>query len=534
MIRWLVLAGLVLAAACSPVQPPAETSPQVAHGPRRPLPALGFAIPRARKSGPAKPGSASGTDGQLATRSLGHGICHVAPDGGPLAADRGIGGTGTPAEPSSVAERGIGGTGIVGVVTGFASVCVDGLEVGLDSGVPVDIDVATEGSAVSGGGLRAGQIVVISAGSEPAGLLASKVAIRHEVAGPIEAVEIGSGALVVAGQRVTVPGTAWSAKHLSLGDWIAVSGLRAGDGSIAASRLDPVSGRIVLVHGRVSGDPASPRIGSLALLVPAGMQVPIGKLVSVTGTYEDKALRVASLATDLLMINPPAFFGNVTDRVVIQSFVHVAGGMAHLSGDLTLPAARAVRSTAAPIRAIVWIERQSDGSYVVTRVKATDGRTVTPAAVSQNTADGSRFAASTSDAGPVGDTWPLVAGFAGHSSPQASMRAGRDVSSVTAALDLPLPPGDSGAAEHSDTAGGPALDAAEVDAPSGRAPTLATADSSLVTPASAVAPMAPALVVAPATIVVPASPDIAAPPAVSLRPVIDPVVGGQPSDTENH
>jgi hypothetical protein len=114
------------------------------------------------------------------------------------------------------------------------------------------------------------------------------------------------------------------------------------------------------------------------------------------------------------------------------------------------------------------------------------------------------------------------------------MRAGRDVSSVTAALDLPLPPGDSGAAEHSDTAGGPALDAAEVDAPSGRAPTLATADSSLVTPASAVAPMAPALVVAPATIVVPASPDIAAPPAVSLRPVIDPVVGGQPSGTENH
>ena len=87
------------------------------------------------------------------------------------------------------------------------------------------------------------------------------------------------------------------------------------------------------------------------------MQVPIGKLVSVTGTYEDKALRVASLATDLLMINPPAFFGNVTDRVVIQSFVHVAGGMAHLSGDLTLPAARAVRSTAAPIRAIVWIDR---------------------------------------------------------------------------------------------------------------------------------------------------------------------------------
>src|ERR1700760_2738588 len=67
--------------------------------------------------------------------------CRVDPSGGPTLAERGIGGPGQPAR-SLVAERGIGGTGIVGVVTGFASVCVDGLEVRVDRNVSVSINGA--------------------------------------------------------------------------------------------------------------------------------------------------------------------------------------------------------------------------------------------------------------------------------------------------------------------------------------------------------------------------------------------------------
>ena len=54
------------------------------------------------------------------------------PDVSPLFADRGIGGTGAPAALSAAsrtADRGIGGTGIIGVVTGFGSIFVNGLEI---------------------------------------------------------------------------------------------------------------------------------------------------------------------------------------------------------------------------------------------------------------------------------------------------------------------------------------------------------------------------------------------------------------------
>ena len=65
----------------------------------------------------------------------------VGPDGGAPIAERGIGGTGGPATtgdrasaapgppPYGLGHAGIGGTGMTGIVTGFASVCVDGLEV---------------------------------------------------------------------------------------------------------------------------------------------------------------------------------------------------------------------------------------------------------------------------------------------------------------------------------------------------------------------------------------------------------------------
>jgi hypothetical protein len=71
-----------------------------------------------------------------------------------ILAERGIGGTGTPPGNPELADRGIGGTGIVGVITGFASVCVDGLEIAYDRSAAVDID----GAAGTPAALRVGQI----------------------------------------------------------------------------------------------------------------------------------------------------------------------------------------------------------------------------------------------------------------------------------------------------------------------------------------------------------------------------------------
>jgi hypothetical protein len=120
-----------------------------------------------------------GTTAPSATRAAVHdGICRVGPDGAPPVdaavpglkgreADRGIGGTGAPAEVQVAivtADRGIGGTGIIGVVTGFASICVDGLEVAYDATSAVDI----EGTTADPSQVRVGEVVAIEAVGSPA------------------------------------------------------------------------------------------------------------------------------------------------------------------------------------------------------------------------------------------------------------------------------------------------------------------------------------------------------------------------------
>ena len=70
---------------------------------------------------------------------------------GPQWSDRGIGGTGGASQPTRSADRGIGGTGIIGIITGFASVCLDGVEVHLDAVTPVYVNGNPETAQRSAG-----------------------------------------------------------------------------------------------------------------------------------------------------------------------------------------------------------------------------------------------------------------------------------------------------------------------------------------------------------------------------------------------
>src|SRR3984957_18086835 len=78
------------------------------------------------------------------------------------ASDRGIGGTGAPAPGPLISDRGIGGTGIVGVITGFGSVFVDGLEVAYAPGTPMTVD----GEAGTPDALHVGQVAAIVASDD--------------------------------------------------------------------------------------------------------------------------------------------------------------------------------------------------------------------------------------------------------------------------------------------------------------------------------------------------------------------------------
>ena len=114
----------------------------------------------------------------------------------PNARNGGIGGTGAPAlldnlpadsmvgRPgiggTGAAEGGIGGTGLIGVITGFASICVNGVEVHYDTGTPVSAD----GLPMSLDHLAVGQVVAVQAIGEGDQLSARSISIMRAAVGP--------------------------------------------------------------------------------------------------------------------------------------------------------------------------------------------------------------------------------------------------------------------------------------------------------------------------------------------------------------
>ena len=178
----------------------------------------------------------------------------------------GVGGTGISARDAG----GIGGTGIVGVITGFGSVCVNGLEVAYDASTPVDAN----GAPGQAHGLGIGQVVVIEAVERGGRLHADRIDVRDAAVGPIDRVDAARNEIVVLGQPVRIdPSTHLSGPGpLVRGTFVAVSGLRSPDGSIAATRIAPapksdrvsVTGRIA---ERAKGGPA---VGNLPVTAPKG------------------------------------------------------------------------------------------------------------------------------------------------------------------------------------------------------------------------------------------------------------------------
>jgi hypothetical protein len=300
--------------------------------------------------------------------------CRAGHYGGPTLAERGIGGTGAPAK-TQVADRGIGGTGIVGVVTGFASICVDGLEVRFDKTVPVSID----GAAATSGQLRIGQLVVVNASLPAAGpnavTQARTVSVRHEVSGPIEAVDVKSDTITVAGQPVTVLPSTWVAGRFGVGNWTTVSGLRQPDGTIVASRLDHARAGALAIRGKVIREHDITRIGKLVLHGPAAAAAKPGTFVLVEGRYVDGAAEVTSIDLDLLSEDPVGYLALSARQLAVQGFVRVTSGTVWLNNGQHFKVGAEVQAKDSGYRnAIVWLTRTADGSFVATQLHYTNYR----------------------------------------------------------------------------------------------------------------------------------------------------------------
>jgi hypothetical protein len=207
----------------------------------------------------------------------------------------GLGGTGigTSQLAQSQPGDGLGGTGIIGTISGFGSIIVNGLELEFDRST----SVGTDGRPTSLDALRIGQVIQGVARERNGRLMLESLDIQHAVSGPIATIDHAEQTMTVLGQtiRLNLAGdkAATEAFHsLRPGDLVSVSGLRLADGTIVASRVDQHSddGRMVVRGEAASVSTDRLRIGTLdvaltpdmmpAKLVPGGRVLVSGRLIN--------------------------------------------------------------------------------------------------------------------------------------------------------------------------------------------------------------------------------------------------------------
>lgn len=212
-----------------------------------------------------------------------------------VASDRGLGGSGI-----STDERGLGGSGIrsgiIGVVTGFASLCVNGYEVELDERSVVTI----EGHPATAADIHLGQLVVIEAEQDRGQLRAASVDVRLAAMGPVTSISDDGKTMTLLGQTVRLadlPGA--RLEKVTPGDWVAVSGLRGADTVIEGTSVVrlPEPGARAMVAGVVrEGRAANFEVGALPIHRPG---VTAGDAVVVEVRPQNGALTVANVRPQL-------------------------------------------------------------------------------------------------------------------------------------------------------------------------------------------------------------------------------------------
>ncbi len=131
-------------------------------------------------------------------------------------------------------KGGIGGTGIVGTLTDFGSLIINGLRVELDDATAI----TNAFGDVTEDALKIGQALTIEARQERQVLRAKRVHITHPVIGRVSAVDSGERTGIVAGVPITLEDAALGV--LNAGARVAVSGVWAGN-RVIASRVDPLT-----------------------------------------------------------------------------------------------------------------------------------------------------------------------------------------------------------------------------------------------------------------------------------------------------
>ena len=241
--------------------------------------------------------------------------------GGKVASDGGVGGTGD----KLTEDGGIGGTGIIGIITGFASICVNGIEIHYDSSTSVSMD----GSPSTLQDLTAGQVIVARAEGLGDEVNASHIAIMHAAVGPVTHINHASLEVQVINQNIQLQ-LQHIPERLAMGEWVRVSGHRLADGKIVASHIQSIPPiEHAIINGTIS------QINANEIVVD-GTRIELDPLMHVTGLSEGAEVSItgnwngASLQALTVQVDPTWHsLGNV-NRVVMEGYVHAVNDQSFL------------------------------------------------------------------------------------------------------------------------------------------------------------------------------------------------------------
>ena len=179
---------------------------------------------------------------------------------------KGLGGTGI---KQNIVDRGIGGTGIKGFVsilgriTGFASICVNGKEVHYSP----DMKINVEGKSVPVTELKVGQIVSVTAApSDKGGFDARSIAVQHAVVGPVETIDIARQKMTVMGRDVHVADKK-TLSNIDKGTIVRVSGLpdQSKQSVIIASHIEKTSADSQTYVGKPMPPALTPQVTTVSM-----------------------------------------------------------------------------------------------------------------------------------------------------------------------------------------------------------------------------------------------------------------------------
>ncbi len=223
--------------------------------------------------------------------------------------DSGIGGTGKVAAGS---DSGIGGTGIIGEITGFGSIFVNGVEVEMDLNSQLFLD----GKKVQTYSFARGDVVALRAERRGQQYFATEVYILHEVIGPVQQVMRRQNQLRVLGQTIDVGVQALP----ELGQVVAISGFRDPQGVIHARRIQPAMKTDFMLRGVLKQGTQGWLIGGQRVNLPASGQWYSGQRLQLQGSLQNNTLQVQQFKS---VAGAP--FKAAVSRLLVQGYVKNTG-----------------------------------------------------------------------------------------------------------------------------------------------------------------------------------------------------------------